>query len=253
MTNCLSKGYQEELTGQKWKETQRTGPWDKKWHWKEAISSKQLPRVAIKTSLPWKSFPGKTSSATSCSSVSAALSRIFSWDPQADTAPNTSIAIWTLIFPTEMTVPMRRWSFRGDEVWQLPVGELRPENDKFPHNEKNPIHTLTEHDGLSPWKQQQGQLSPPAQRLDFNLPAFHFDWSLQIIQILTYAEPHIWTRKFLGYSLLIFSSEYWRDCSKSQRKELSLLLARHLLCSSLGGSQEIRQPLSPRNQFWCPL
>lgn len=129
------------------------------------------------------------------------------------------------------------------------VGEFIPENDKFPHNEKN---SLAEHDRSPPWKQQQGQLSPPVQRLDINLPAFHTLIAAGYSS-LTYAEPHIWTTKGLGYSLFIYSSEYWRDYSKTQRKELSLPLARHLLCSSLEGSQEIRQPLSPRNQFWCPL
>lgn len=62
-----------------------------------------------------------------------------------------------------------------------------------------------------------------------------------------------WATKCLGYSLFIYSSEYWRGCSKTQQKELPLPLASHLLYSSLEGPQEIRQPLCPRNQFWCPL
>lgn len=70
---------------------------------------------------------------------------------------------------------------------------------------------------------------------------------------LSYAEPHTLTTKCLGFSLFIHSSEYWRDCPKTHWKELPLPLARHLLYSSLGGPKEIRGPLGPRNQFWCPL
>lgn len=70
---------------------------------------------------------------------------------------------------------------------------------------------------------------------------------------LTYAEQHIWTTKCYGVQSIHTQLWILKRYSKTQQKELPLPLARHLLCSSLGGSQEIRQPLSPRNQFWCPL
>lgn len=71
-----------------------------------------------------------------------------------------------------------------------------------------------QHENVNIHKQQQGQLSVPAQRLDFHLLAFHIltdHW--RSIKTLLSLDMYLGHKVFRVRS---DSPEYWKDCSKIQ-------------------------------------